>query len=67
MRLRHKSFPGAKRKLPTPFCESGLNGVKAVATPGSRSPAATPFTAEQLPEVIGSLLAMSHINRFSHG
>jgi hypothetical protein len=43
-----------------------LEWVKAVATPGSQSPANTPFTAEQLPEVIGSLLAMSHINRFSH-
>src|SRR5262245_55511690 len=26
MRRRHKSFPKAKRKLPTPFFESGLNG-----------------------------------------
>jgi AhpD family alkylhydroperoxidase len=43
-----------------------LEWVKAVATPGSQLPANTPFTAEQLPEVIGSLLAMSHINRFSH-
>jgi AhpD family alkylhydroperoxidase len=43
-----------------------LEWVKAVATPSSQAPTHTPFTAEQLPEVIGSLLAMSHINRFSH-
>jgi hypothetical protein len=43
-----------------------LAWVKAVATPGSEVPPETPFTAEQMPEAIGALMAMSHINRFSH-
>ena len=43
-----------------------LEWVKAVAAPGWTVPKNTPFSADQLPEVIGSLLAMSHINRVSH-
>jgi hypothetical protein len=41
-----------------------LAWVAAVATSGLDRPA--PFTSEELPEAVGSLLAMSHINRFSH-
>jgi len=43
-----------------------LAWVKAATTPGAETPAPLPFTAEELPEVLGSLLAMSHINRVSH-
>lgn len=43
-----------------------LAWVLAAATPGSEVPSKSPFTSEELPEAIGSLLAMSHINRFSH-
>ncbi|NIV39654.1 MAG: hypothetical protein GWN58_62670, partial [Anaerolineae bacterium] len=43
-----------------------LAWVKAMTTPGAEAPESTPFTAEELPEVLGSLLAMSHINRVSH-
>jgi AhpD family alkylhydroperoxidase len=53
-------------EIADPTLRDRLEWVKVVATPGSRLPVYTPFTAEQLPEVIGSLLAMSHINRFSH-
>ncbi len=40
--------------------------VKQVATPGHKGVLQTPFTAAQLPEAIGSVMAMGHINRFSH-
>ncbi len=43
-----------------------LAWVKAVATPGSERVPETPFTEAQLPEVIGTLMGMSDINRFSH-
>jgi len=56
----------SEEEIADPILRERLEWVKAVATPGSRPSAGTPFTAEQLPEAIGSLLAMSHINRFSH-
>ncbi len=40
--------------------------VRSVATPGAAPPSSTPFNRAQLPEVIGSIMAMSDINRFSH-
>jgi len=40
--------------------------VRAVATPGAAPPSSTPFNRAQLPEAIGSLMALSDINRFSH-
>ena len=43
-----------------------LEWVRAVATPGSTDVPPTPFTADQLPEVIGTIMGMSDINRFSH-
>jgi hypothetical protein len=43
-----------------------LAWVQAVSKPGSGRVADTPFTWEQLPEVIGTLMGMSDINRFSH-
>jgi AhpD family alkylhydroperoxidase len=43
-----------------------LAWVKGVTNPGAEEPATLPFTAAQMPEVLGSLLAMSHINRVSH-
>jgi len=43
-----------------------LAWVKAIATPGDDHVSDTPFTEEQLPEVIGTLMGMSDINRFSH-
>jgi hypothetical protein len=59
-------FSRRDEEIADPTLRARLEWVKAVATPGSQLPADTPFTAEQLPEVFGSLLAMSHINRFSH-
>jgi hypothetical protein len=43
-----------------------LAWVRAIATPGQRRLPDTPFTEAQLPEVIGTLMGMSDINRFSH-
>lgn len=43
-----------------------LEWVRAMATPGADDIPDTPFTDEQLPEVIGTIMGMSDINRFSH-
>jgi hypothetical protein len=43
-----------------------LSWVKSIATPGSKMDMPVPFTAEELPEAIAALMAMSDINRFSH-
>ena len=43
-----------------------LAWVKSVASPGTTKHPPTPFTAEELPEAIAALMAMSDINRFSH-
>ena len=40
--------------------------VRSVATPGAVPMKTTPFTEAELPEAIGSLMALSDINRFSH-
>jgi hypothetical protein len=49
-----------------PVLRDRLAWVKAVATPGSPPLVSTPFTEQELPEAIGSLMAMSDVNRFSH-
>lgn len=43
-----------------------LAWVKSIATPGTETHPPAPFTAEELPEAIAALMAMSDINRFSH-
>jgi len=43
-----------------------LAWVRAIATPGNERVPDTPFGEEALPEVIGTLMGMSDINRFSH-
>jgi len=43
-----------------------LAWVKSIATPGAKIDIPAPFTAEELPEAIAALMAMSDINRFSH-
>jgi AhpD family alkylhydroperoxidase len=54
-------FSRSEEEIADPALRERLEWVKAVATPGSQLPAHTPFTAEQLPEVIGSLLACPEI------
>lgn len=56
----------SEEEIADPDLRARLEWVKAIAAPGWTAPENTPFAADQLPEVIGSLLAMSHINRFSH-
>jgi len=43
-----------------------LAWVRSIATPGTKMDMPVPFTAEELPEAIAALMAMSDINRFSH-
>jgi hypothetical protein len=43
-----------------------LEWVRAIATPGEGNVPETPFSPEQMPEVLGTLMGMSDINRFSH-
>lgn len=55
-----------EEQISDPVLRERLMWVKAVVTPGHLPPASTPFTAEELPEVIGSIMAMGDVNRFSH-
>ena len=55
-----------EEKIADPVLRERLLWVRAVATPGATPPTTVPFTVEQLPEAIGSLMALSDINRFSH-
>lgn len=57
-------FSEIETQVADPTLRERLAWVGTVATSGpARS---VPFSAEALPEAIGALLAMSHINRFSH-
>ncbi len=49
-----------------PKLRERLEWVRTIATPGTSDTMPAPFTAEQLPEVLGTLMGMSDINRFSH-
>jgi AhpD family alkylhydroperoxidase len=49
-----------------PQLRDRLEWVRAISTPGVEYVPPTPFSREQIPEVLGTLLAMSDINRFSH-
>jgi AhpD family alkylhydroperoxidase len=49
-----------------PLMRERLDWVRAVATPGDHPDLPTPFTRDQIPEVLGTLMAMADINRYSH-
>lgn len=55
-----------EENIADPLLRERLLWVRAVATPGAAPPTSTPFNRLQLPEAIGSLMALSDINRFSH-
>jgi hypothetical protein len=55
-----------EEQIADPLLRERLLWVRAVATPGAAPPSSTPFSRSELPEAIGSLMAMSDINRFSH-
>ncbi|MDD9878886.1 MAG: hypothetical protein OXR84_15740 [Magnetovibrio sp.] len=49
-----------------PLMRERLELVRALSTPGTADLPPMPFTTDQLPEVLGTLMGMSDINRFSH-
>ena len=49
-----------------PKLRDRLEWVRAIATPGAENVPPSPFSKAQMPEILGTLLAMSDINRFSH-
>jgi AhpD family alkylhydroperoxidase len=57
---------GGLEGIEDPELRERLAWVKAVSTPGRTDLPPCPFAAEELPEVLGSLMAMADINRFSH-
>ena len=59
-------FAGSAFNEPEDLLRRRLEWVAALATSCSEQLPETPFNQEQLPEVIGTLMAMSDINRFSH-
>lgn len=59
-------FHGNQSPLTDKSLETRLHWVSSVAKPGNPLPATAPFSQAELPEAIGSLVAMSHINRYSH-
>jgi len=56
----------SEQQITDPLLRERLLWVRSVATPGAVPPKSTPFTEAQLPEAIGSLMALGDINRFSH-
>jgi alkylhydroperoxidase family enzyme len=59
-------YKGGVEKIRDPRLRDQLAWVEAVGDYGSTKIPPCPFTAEELPEVLGSLMAMADINRFSH-
>jgi alkylhydroperoxidase family enzyme len=59
-------FAGGVAEIDDPVMRHRLAWVEAVATPGRTDIPPCPFTPDELPEVLGSLMAMADINRFSH-
>ncbi len=49
-----------------PILRSRLEWIQALATGCKEDIPDTPFTPEQMPEVIGTIMGMSDINRYSH-
>ncbi len=59
-------FANDEEQITDPVMRERCAWIRAVATAGSEAPLKPPFTAEELPEAIGSLFVFSYINRFSH-
>jgi AhpD family alkylhydroperoxidase len=59
-------FSGSAFDAPEDQLRRRLEWVRALATSCGGNLPPTPFSEEQIPEVIGTLLGMSDINRFSH-
>jgi alkylhydroperoxidase family enzyme len=59
-------YDGRTDKITDPKMRELLSWVIAVASPGSKPQAELPFTDAEMPEVMGSIMAMADINAFSH-
>jgi hypothetical protein len=59
-------FTGALAEIEDPVWRERLTWVHNLADPNSENPGLSPFPRAVLPELIGSMVAMSDINRFSH-
>ena len=59
-------FDGSDAGLKDRTLEKRLQWVTQAGTPGNALPDQLPFTREEAPEAIATLLAMGHINRYSH-
>jgi hypothetical protein len=59
-------FASSVGEIPEPRLRDQLSWVEAVTAPGRDDVPPLPFTADELPEVIGSMLGMADINRYSH-
>jgi AhpD family alkylhydroperoxidase len=59
-------FAGSRFEGSADLLRRRLEWVTALATECRGEIPPTPFTADQLPEVIGTLMGMSDINRYSH-
>ncbi|MHC5028557.1 MAG: carboxymuconolactone decarboxylase family protein [Planctomycetota bacterium] len=59
-------FESTVRDISDPALRAKLAWVEALSTPGRTDTPPLPFSADELPEVIASMLGMADINRFSH-
>jgi AhpD family alkylhydroperoxidase len=61
-----KIFADSETAITDGVLRTRLAWVRSVASPVAREHPPTPFRAEELPEAIAALMAMSDLNRFSH-
>ncbi len=59
-------FKADENDISDPQLRERLSWVRKVATEGPEAAKHAPFTAEQLPEAIGTLFTLNYVNRFSH-
>lgn len=59
-------FESRVGEIGDPGLRAKLAWVEALSTPGRDEIPPLPFSADELPEVIGSMVGMADINRFSH-
>ena len=55
-----------EERIADPRLRERLTWVRSVATDGPQNVTVSPFTAEELPEAIGTLFTLNYVNRFSH-
>ena len=61
-----KLFESRLGEIEDPVLRARLEWVEAVTSPGDRELPPLPYTVDELPELLGSMLGMADINRFSH-